>query len=462
VLLYLGKIVWWFEDLAKYLNDNYAEGIDILKDPSRVYNADESGFPQDPKSGKILAPRGSKNVYSTCSSDKSQITVLACMSATAHYLPPMLVFPGERFRGYNPLEGFTEAVLGRTKSGWMDSELFYTWVRDHFITAISERSIKRPVILFVDGHTSHINLELAELCKSENIILYCLLEHASHILQPCDVALFSPLKKHWRDAVRDYQCKNPGEFVSKTTFASVFKTAWTNGATVDVAVKGFRYTGLFPFSVESVDKNKVEPSTVFTSSKYPSKDDKAETSEKHPVSNEPEDIDIVIADIAETEIAAMPDDSQETVSSQPEVTQLTVDEGVVDILESTYYPPCLYPEIIITNACGSSPKQQHDKINTSPFELLPVMPSQHKTVRKRKRHVTLPKAVSGTEMIRILEERKQQKEREEELKEQRKLEREMKRKLKEEENVKKAEQRKEKKRKIEEKRKTQQKTKRSK
>jgi hypothetical protein len=113
VLLYLGKIVWGFEDLAKYLNDNYAEGIDILKDPSRVYNADESGFPQGPKSGKILAPRGSKNVYSTCSSDKSQITVPACMSATAHYLPPMLVFPGERFRGYNPLEGFTEAVLGR-------------------------------------------------------------------------------------------------------------------------------------------------------------------------------------------------------------------------------------------------------------------------------------------------------------------------------------------------------------
>lgn len=93
------KIVWWFEDLAKYLNDNYAEGIDILKDPSRVFNADESGFPQDPKSGKILAPRGSKNVYSTCSSHKSQITVLACMSATAHCLPPMLVFPGERFRG---------------------------------------------------------------------------------------------------------------------------------------------------------------------------------------------------------------------------------------------------------------------------------------------------------------------------------------------------------------------------
>ncbi|CAC5358022.1 unnamed protein product [Mytilus coruscus] len=82
-------------------------------------DADESGFPQDPKSGKILAAKGSKIVYSTCSADKSQITVLACMSATAHYLPPMLVFPGERFR-HNPLEGFTEAVLGRTKTGWLN------------------------------------------------------------------------------------------------------------------------------------------------------------------------------------------------------------------------------------------------------------------------------------------------------------------------------------------------------
>ncbi|CAG2228145.1 unnamed protein product [Mytilus edulis] len=138
------KIKWWFEDFAKYLTENYEEGINILKDASRIYNADESGFPQDPKSGKILAAKGSKNVYSTCSADKSQITVLACMSATAHYLPPMLVFPGERFR-FNPLEGFTEAVLGRTKTGWMDSELFYTWVRDHFITAIKDRKVIRSI-----------------------------------------------------------------------------------------------------------------------------------------------------------------------------------------------------------------------------------------------------------------------------------------------------------------------------
>ncbi|CAG2184999.1 unnamed protein product [Mytilus edulis] len=429
------KIKWWFEDFAKYLTENYEEGIDILKDASRIYNADESGFPQDPKSGKILAAKGSKNVYSTCSADKSQITVLACMSATAHYLPPMLVFPGERFR-YNPLEGFTEAVLGRTKTGWMDSELFYTWVRDHFITAIKDRKVKRPVILLVDGHTSHISLETAQLCKSENVILYCLLEHASHILQPCDVTLFGPLKKHWRDSVRDYQFKNPGEFVTKGTFASVFKSAWAKGTTVDVAIKGFRHTGLYPFSVESVDKSKVEPSEVFARAKpdqdLGNDDDmncKDAQVDSRPVTNSSgtynlDQEPVQIADEADTEIALMPSEICDSVSCE---TSHTIVEELHD------QPPCLYPETIIqVNPCNvnvtphkDENKQSCEKAPSSSFELLLVTPSEQKTLKKRKTRTVLPKAVSGSEMIKILENRKQQKEDEQEMKEKRKIDREL-------------------------------------
>ncbi|XP_076089920.1 uncharacterized protein LOC143061944 [Mytilus galloprovincialis] len=443
------KIKWWFEDFAKYLTENYEEGIHILKDASRIYNADESGFPQDPKSGKILAAKGSKNVYSTCSADKSQITVLACMSATAHYLPPMLVFPGERFR-FNPLEGFTEAVLGRTKTGWMDSELFYTWVRDHFITAIKDRKVKLPVILLVDGHTSHISLETAQLCKSENVILYCLLEHASHILQPCDVTLFGPLKKHWRDSVRDYQFKNPGEFVTKGTFASVFKSAWAKGTTVDVAIKGFRHTGLYPFSVESVDKSKVEPSEVFARAKpdqdLGNDDDmncKDAQVDSRPVTNSSgtynlDQEPVQIADEADTEIALMPSEIFDSVSCE---TSHTIVEELHD------QPPCLYPEIIIqVNPCNvnvtphkDENKQSCEKAPSSSFELLLVTPSEQKTLKKKKTRTVLPKAVSGSEMIKIVENRKQQKEDEQEMKEKRKIDRELKRKLKEEANAKKEE-----------------------
>ncbi|CAC5414167.1 unnamed protein product [Mytilus coruscus] len=298
-LIYWQKIKWWFEDFAKYLTENYEEEIDILKDASRIYNADESGFPQDPKSSKILAAKGGKNVYSTCSRDKSQITVLACMSATSHYLTPILVFPGERFR-YNPLEGLTETVLGRTKTGWMDSELFYTWLRDHFITAIKDR-----------------------------------------------------------------------------------KSAWVNATTVDVAIKGFRHTGLYPFSVESVDKSKVEPSTVIARAKSDqdlgNDDDmncKDVQVESRPVTNssgtynlDPEPVQI--ADEADTEIALMPTDS---VSCK---TPHTIVEELHD------QPPCFYPETIIqVNPCNvkitphqETNKHSREKAPSSSFELLLVTPN---------------------------------------------------------------------------------------
>lgn len=93
----------------------------LWKDPTRWFDADKSGFPLCPKSGKVLAPRRVPNMYT--SSDNTQITVLACMNAAGFYLRPLIVSAGQRFT-YNPLEDFSDAVFGRTNTCWMDSELF--------------------------------------------------------------------------------------------------------------------------------------------------------------------------------------------------------------------------------------------------------------------------------------------------------------------------------------------------
>ena len=53
----------------------------------------------------------------------------------------MIVFPGERFTR-NMLEGFDEAVLGRSINGWMDSELFVSWLQTVFIPDIESRKVK--------------------------------------------------------------------------------------------------------------------------------------------------------------------------------------------------------------------------------------------------------------------------------------------------------------------------------
>ncbi len=171
--------------------------------------------------------------------------------------------PGSRFH-YNPLEGFESAVLGRSESGWMDSELFASWLHTVFIPHVNRCAVKKPLVLFVDGHSTQLTLDACNACIDNNIILYCLPAHASHVIQPLDLSLFSSLKHTWRQAVRQYQDEHVGENVTKAVFARVFRGTWELSATAENAIKGFNQSGLFPFNKAKVISSlKLAPSNVF-------------------------------------------------------------------------------------------------------------------------------------------------------------------------------------------------------
>ena len=48
----------WYDGLYKYLNKEVPEYENMIKNPKRIFNADESGFPLQVKTGKVLAPKG--------------------------------------------------------------------------------------------------------------------------------------------------------------------------------------------------------------------------------------------------------------------------------------------------------------------------------------------------------------------------------------------------------------------
>jgi hypothetical protein len=119
------KIESWFIGATVYLSEENA--LDILEDPSRIYNADETGFPLAPKSGKVIASTADSHVYAVTSSNKHQVTVMVACSAAAHYPTPMIVLPGKRFT-QNPAPTWPELFVGRSDNGWMTGELLFTWV----------------------------------------------------------------------------------------------------------------------------------------------------------------------------------------------------------------------------------------------------------------------------------------------------------------------------------------------
>ncbi|VDI25637.1 Hypothetical predicted protein [Mytilus galloprovincialis] len=131
--------------------------------------------------------------------------------------------------------------------------------------------------------------------------------------------------------------------------------------------------------------------------------------------------------------------------------QLTITENSFACMsDSTLLPPMLVFPGSVSAILSVSRNHQHNisspchvnehhtkdtnktsqKKHLSSLELLLVTPSEQKTLKKRKTRTVLPKAVSGSEMIKILEIRKQQKEDEQEMKEKRKIDRELKRKQK--------------------------------
>ena len=170
----------------------------------------------------------------------------------------MHVFPGERFKT-NPLEGSVHgAYMGRSQSGWMDSELFNGWLRNHFSKKIPPA---RPVVLLLDGHSSHINLDTAKDAMEEGILLYCLPPHTTHVLQPCDVGFFKPMKRNWNVAVADHMCKTMST-IDKYNFAKVFKRAWEETLKPSTIMNSFKGAGICPLNRDIISEDKLLPSTV--------------------------------------------------------------------------------------------------------------------------------------------------------------------------------------------------------
>lgn len=150
--------------------------------------------------------------------------------------------------------------------GHIGGELFAGWIKDVFVPQTA--SIKKPLLLFVDGQASHNTKEASTLCEENDVVIYGLLPHLSHIIQLLDLVFFSSIRINWRVAVLDYQ-ESTKSIVSKTTLVSVFKKAWD--ATVSrhegeqgVGALYFKKAGLFPLNVNALEWNKARCKTIYS------------------------------------------------------------------------------------------------------------------------------------------------------------------------------------------------------
>lgn len=233
--------------------------FDILEDtfsehklhdkPALIFNMDETGLPLSPAPIKGVCKKGTKTPNSITSGDKSQITVIGCVSAAGHCIPPMIIWDRKTLQADMTKGELPGTIYGLSSKGWVDQELFQIWFEFHFLRYAPPI---RPILLLMDGHSSHYCPDTVFLAAKEKVILFTLPPNTTHLTQPLDKGCFGPLKSVWRKTCHDFMAENPGKVVSRYSFCSVFATAWLQAMTMKNIIAGFRVTGIFP-----IDRHKL-------------------------------------------------------------------------------------------------------------------------------------------------------------------------------------------------------------
>ncbi|GMF46471.1 unnamed protein product [Phytophthora fragariaefolia] len=167
-----------FDTITKVMNDNKI-------DASRVFKVNETAFQSRKKTKSVVAARGSSNVWITEITTAIHMSIVACGSASGFVIPPLFILAGKTV-GFTILDtDKSRSAVTLTESGFMNNRLFIKWLKK---SESVSATISRPLLLIIDGCTSHYSVEVGDVAGELGIKLVCLPANATHLLQPLDVA----------------------------------------------------------------------------------------------------------------------------------------------------------------------------------------------------------------------------------------------------------------------------------
>ena len=87
-------------------------------------------------------------------------------------------------------------MFAANASGWTNNYHGMKWI-EHF-ESTTGKQLQSPDdyhLLLCDGHDSHVSADFVSFCIHNCIDLLLLPPYSSHLLQPLDIRVFSPLKQ---------------------------------------------------------------------------------------------------------------------------------------------------------------------------------------------------------------------------------------------------------------------------
>ena len=137
-----------------------------------------------------------------------------------------------------------EATFAVSESGYMDNELGFEYMKEHFEPYT--RNANNPRCLIVDGHSSHLTWKVVQFALSHDIHMICLPSKSTHLLQPLDVGCFGVLQTTYERNLNAWLRKNPLSVISKPAFLDILGKTRTEVYTIDCIVGAWRKSRCWP------------------------------------------------------------------------------------------------------------------------------------------------------------------------------------------------------------------------
>jgi hypothetical protein len=233
--------------------------------PENTYNMDEKGF----MLGILQAAKryftGSEFATGRlkgCGQDGNRewVTVIASICQNMTALPPLVIYAAAINNIHDTwVEELRtdqrEIYITTSPTGWTNDNLGFEWLTTVFDRHTKEQASNglRWRLLFVDGHSSHLNMRFIDWCGQNRILLMAYPPHSTHRLQPLDVSLFNPLSNFYSQNLDAWIQKSSGiTNMSKRYFYELFWPAWQRAFTEKNIQSGWKKTGLHPFNPNEV------------------------------------------------------------------------------------------------------------------------------------------------------------------------------------------------------------------
>jgi hypothetical protein len=145
--------------------------------------------------------------------------------------------------------------MAMQSKAWMTVHLFKAWI-GHFIKNVRECGLEMSPscchLLILDGHGSHVTMDVAKTARAVGLDFLTLFSRTSHAIQPLDVLCFKPFKQAFRLLWDVWTLCNKSRGAS----------ALTNALTQKNITSGFRTIGIYSFNPHAMH-DKMGPSEFY-------------------------------------------------------------------------------------------------------------------------------------------------------------------------------------------------------